>query len=171
MSAYEKIFTSKNLRDVWKKLYSDTKPTSRDTVGTDGQSINTFQADLPNRLREVHSELNQRRFTFDPLRPLLIPKDNGTDRLICIPTVKSRLVQRALVNHVATKYHAKLANEISYGFIRTRNVHDAAKKAVAMRQKDQWVFKTDITSFFDKIRREDIAQAIRKEIRESSLPP
>ena len=169
LSVYDQIFSSENLFKAWKRLYADTKPSSRDTVGSDGQSINTFQAEESSRLREIRNELRSRQFSFEPLRAVLVPKSNGRDRLICVPTVRARIVQRVLADHISVKYRAKLANEISYGFIRQRNVHHAAQKAIAMRETSHWAFKTDITSFFDQIQREDVARAIKREIRDSSL--
>lgn len=169
LSAYDQIFSNEILFKTWKKLYADAKPSSRDTVGSDGESINTFEAEESRRLRMLRNDLRSRQFSFEPLRAVLVPKSNGRDRLICVPTVKDRIVQRALADHISDKYRAKLANAISYGFIRKRNVHDAVRAAIAMRESNPWAFKTDITSFFDQIQREDVSRAIKREIRDSSL--
>lgn len=171
LSTYDQIFSSKNLRETWKKLHTDAKPSSRDTVGVDGESINTFKAEEARCLRIIRDDLRSRKFSFSPLRAVLVPKGNGRDRLICVPTVTDRIVQRVLTNYVSEKYHKILSNEISYGFIKRRNVHDAARRAIALREVSPWAFKTDITSFFDQIQREDVARAIKREVRESSLHP
>ncbi|MFM0390025.1 reverse transcriptase domain-containing protein, partial [Paraburkholderia dipogonis] len=62
-------------------------------------------------------------------------------------------------------------NKVSYGFVKERGVKKAAKDACDLRAKHQWVYKTDITSFFDKIDRERLQWALKSAVRERSLHP
>ncbi|WP_183156895.1 reverse transcriptase domain-containing protein [Burkholderia pseudomallei] len=154
---------------AWLDISKRASPRSRNTVGTDGQSIADFQLDAKSRVARLTRELRSGNFRFDPLRPHLVPKPNGKDRLICIPTVRDRIVQRALLNFLADRYDAKLANKISYGFIRNRGVKKAAADACALRASHRWVFKTDIASFFDRIDRDQLRRSLTRIIRERSL--
>ena len=70
---------------------------------------------------------------------------------------------------LADRYALKLANNISFGFIKGRSVHMAADIACASRRERSWVYKTDITAFFDSIPRADLQNAIKKLIKERSL--
>lgn len=158
-------------RKAWRTLYSRSRPYSRNTRGVDGISINDFSLDPKPHLRRLAAEIAQDIFTFSPLRAHLIPKPNGKDRLICVPTVRDRVVQRALLDFLTTKYLSRLSNPISYGFVRHRTVRDAATLACELRSSLSWVFKTDITSFFDEIDRSLLEKAIRKIIRQRSLHP
>ena len=49
-------------------------------------------------LRLLHNDLALGHYKFSNLRPVLLKKRNGKDRLICIPTVRDRVVQRAILN-------------------------------------------------------------------------
>jgi retron-type reverse transcriptase len=165
------IASYSTLDKAWRSLYSRARPYSRNTRGIDGVSINDFALDPKPQLRRLSVELSQGIFSFSPLRAHLIPKPNGKERLICVPTVQDRIVQRALLEFLTTKYFVRLANPISYGFIRHRTVKDAATVACQRRSSLPWVFKTDIASFFDQIDRSLLEKAIRRTVRERSLYP
>lgn len=168
-NAYQKALSRDSLWEAWRHLYKNAKPSSRNTVGSDEISINDFEKKAHANLRLLHSDLAAEHYRFSHLRPVLLKKRNGNDRLICIPTVRDRIVQRALLNFLAEKYSHKLKNRISYGFLPDRSVQDAAAVAVRIRKVKPWAFKTDITAFFDRIPRDELTRRIQAFIRESSL--
>lgn len=158
-----------SLYSAWKNLHSKSRPSSRNTIGVDDLSINDFARDDKANVNKLYSEIRKGDFHFSRLRPHLIAKPNGKDRLICIPTVKDRIVQRALLEYLSTKYQERIANKVSFGFVRNRDVSDAVTVACARRKKHPWVFKTDITAFFDSVDRSRLVLAIKRSIREKSL--
>lgn len=170
-SAYSIAFSATALDDAWRRIFKNASPRSRNTIGIDDVSINDFRADEKSHLNRLSRTLRYRNFQFSSLRPHLIPKGNGKDRLICVPTVRDRIVQRALLEFLSTRYADRLANKISYGFVKSRGVKKAAEDSCAMRRAHPWVFKTDITSFFDSIDRERLVRATSSFVRERSLYP
>jgi group II intron reverse transcriptase/maturase len=170
-NAYQRTFSKNALRAAWQHLYRNAKPSSRKTVGIDDISINDFESDATAHLRTLHNEIASGCYVFSDLRPVLIKKSNNKDRLICIPTVRDRIVQRAALQFLMEKYGDVLKNEISYGFLPNRSVQDAATVAIRIRRKKRWAFKTDISSFFDRIPRESLSRRIKKLVRESTLHP
>ena len=170
-NAYHQALSRAALEDAWLRLYRKTKPSSRNTTGVDDVSINDFERDAKLHLSRLNKDVRQGTFQLSALKPFLIPKQNGKDRLICVPTVRDRIVQRALLDFLAKKYGKVLANEISYGFVQHRSVKRAAEAAISLRTKFQWVFKTDITSFFDRIPRPHLTEAIRSLVKEKTLHP
>jgi RNA-directed DNA polymerase len=157
------------LTRAWSDIVLNTRPLSRNTSGVDGITVNDFAENPKYYLQSLARAAHRGSFQFDELKPVLIKKPNGNDRLICVPTVRDRVFQRALVNFLADKYHTKLANSISYGFIKDRSVKDAAAIACGARKKNSWVFKTDITSFFDTVDRGILEGVLKTVIRERSL--
>jgi retron-type reverse transcriptase len=121
-NAYEKVLSQNALLSAWSYLYSKTKPVSRNTVGVDGLSVNDFHLGHKSHISRLLREIKSNSFQFSELKPYLIPKANGKMRLICVPTVQDRLVQRALVDFLSIKYHEQLANNISFGFVKGRSV-------------------------------------------------
>jgi RNA-directed DNA polymerase len=168
-TAYDQVLSHETLNAAWKHLYKKTKLLSRNTTGVDAQSINDFHLDAKGNLVRLARDIRDHKFSFSPLKPYLVPKPSGKKRLICVPTVRDRIVQGALVGYLGEKYAAKLANNISFGFIKGRSVHMAADVACNSRHKRPWVYKTDITAFFDSIPRVDLRTAIKKLIKERSL--
>jgi RNA-directed DNA polymerase len=167
--AIRQIATYSALEAAWRYLLANARPASRNTRGVDNVSINDFAVDHKYRLRVLARDLAAGEFVFSPLRPHLIPKANGKDRLICVPTVRDRVVQRALLDLLTRKYLARISNAISYGFVRNRRVQDAAVLACQHRKLLPWVFKTDITSFFDKIQRKQLMAETARFVRLRSL--
>lgn len=166
-----KVFSLPALTQAWNDLVLNTKPLSRNTSGVDGISINDFAENPKHLLLRLSRRLASGKFNFSELKAVLIKKPNGKDRLICVPTVEDRIVQRALLDFLAEKYHSKIANDFSYGFIKDRSVKDAAEAACLLRASKPWVFKTDITAFFDTIDRAILQKALVKTVRERSLHP
>jgi retron-type reverse transcriptase len=152
-------------------VQSRARPASRNTRGADKVSINDFAFGYKAGLRFLAGELARGEFRFTALRPHLIPKANGKDRLICVPTVRDRIVQRALLDYLTKRYLPRISNAISYGFVKRRTVREAAERACEHRKALPWVFKTDITSFFDRIDRAALMAATERIVRQRSLHP
>lgn len=169
LNCLQSLSTNESLLANWNSLFGKTRAAARNTPGVDGISINDFAVDVKPRIRELAKNLRRSGFSFQQLKPHLLPKPGGKHRLICVPTVEDRIVQRTLLMHLSKRYGSKLSNRISYGFIRGRTVQDAARQACILRQEHPWVLKTDICSFFDSIDREILTGEIRRTIREKSL--
>ena len=168
-NTYQRVFTHAQLTSGWRELLGSARPASRNTVGVDGRSLNDFARDPKGEILSLATDLRRENFAFSPLNAHLIPKASGKDRLICVPTVRDRVVQRTLLRFLSSKYRDKLANKISYGFVQGRTVQNAAGIACRLRDTHQWVLKTDIRSFFDQIDRALLGRAINRLVREKSL--
>ncbi|MFT6435120.1 MAG: group II intron reverse transcriptase/maturase [Candidatus Azotimanducaceae bacterium] len=153
---------------VWSEMYKDSKRSKRDGYGLDGISINQFKADETASIK--HLSRNIRNNTYKPqnLSPYFIPKPDGKDRVICVPAVVDRLVQRAVLNFLHSNGYG-FENSISYGFVQNQSVPKAAKRAIELRSALPWVYKADITAFFDTVDRNKLLNKVRRKIRVSSL--
>jgi len=108
---------------AWRDLFKRSRPKSRNTLGIDDASINDFARDPKPRLRMISTQLKSGEFAFNRLRPHLVIKPDGKKyRLICVPTVNDRVVQRALLDFLTDKYGSRFKNSISYGFIKGRSL-------------------------------------------------
>jgi retron-type reverse transcriptase len=116
-----------------------------------------------------HSVRANGAYQFSDLRAVLVPKGDSKDRVICIPTVRDRVFQRALNDYLANGDRCGLNNKSSFGFIPGRSVEKAAARARELRRTLPWAYKTDISSFFDAIDRQLLAERIRRQVRDRSL--
>lgn len=91
--------------------------------------------------------------------------------MICIPTVKDRLVQRAIANYLHTAQKLPIYNSSSFGFLPNTGTKDALREVLKLRRSHDFVFETDITSFFDRIDRSYLRRRIECTLgRHSAVP-
>jgi len=78
-------------------------------------------------------------YTFSALRGYLVPKKDPTKfRMICVPTIKMRVVQRALLRVIESKaVRLRIANDVSFGFVKTRRHERGTVAARARRNSTQ----------------------------------
>lgn len=169
MSEINRLFQLDKLADAFRALRDKTSKPGRFVAGTDGVTIADYDRNSPSRLRGLAATLKGGKFLFSSLRPVLIRKPNGKDRLICVPTVEDRIVQNALLAWLSDDDRYHLDNGVSYGFIRGQGVRKAAVRAKELRGKHPYVYRTDITSFFDNIPRAHLKNLVRRLVRQSSL--
>ena len=174
VTARERLFAASNIRQVWKDVWRRVKHSS---PGVDGITPQQFNDDLTTRIRFIRSEIKE-GYSFSPLRGVKAPKKDPTKfRIICVPTIQDRLVQRVLLQ--ALEQRATLlgiANDVSFGFVKDtgttkRGTSGARVAAIRHRQAKPWAFKTDITAFFDRIDRPTLTEDLRRTFRLSSLHP
>ena len=94
--------------------------------GVDGQSCqdNIDGPGAATFLQELHEELRTRRYRLQPVKRVYIPKPDGRQRPLGIPTVKDRIVQMAVLLVLEPIFEADFVDS-SYGFRPGRSAHDA----------------------------------------------
>jgi RNA-directed DNA polymerase len=135
-------------------------------------TASVFAANLDNNLSVLARLLQKGQYGPSPLRAVFIPKPNSDkERIICIPTVRDRLVQRAIIAYLDQFRKFPIYNSSSFGFLRDLGTEAAIKAAVSLRQSYDWCLKTDIESFFDRIPRQYLKARVEKALGKHSLVP
>ena len=125
-----------------------TENQGKHTPGVDGVRWSTPAA----RLRAIKS-LQRRGYRPLPLRRVYIPKANGKQRPLGIPTMKDRATQ-ALYLLALAPIAETTADPNSYGFRPERSTADALQQcfnALCRGRSAQWVLEGDIKGCFDHI--------------------
>jgi len=176
ISAYQHISSVLSLKKAWNSIEKRTRGYRRDTRGIDLESINNFHRDSDNKIELISNSLRRNTpYVFSPLRAVLIDKADGKLRVICVPTIRDRIIQRSILEYLSQNDKCKLINDISYGFIKSipgspvKNVKSAVTRAKQLRKNYPWVYKTDITSFFDQIERTNLIKIIKSAVKTKSL--
>ena len=125
-----------------------TENTGKRTPGVDGETWKT-----PEQKMTAIDRLHQRGYHPQPLRRIYIPKSNGAQRPLSIPTMRDRAMQ-ALYLLALDPVAETTADPNSYGFRTARSAADAIEACfIALCRKDraEWILEGDIRSCFDKI--------------------
>jgi RNA-directed DNA polymerase len=107
----------------------------------------------PQQKMEAALSLTRKGYQTQPLRRIYIPKKDGRQRPLSIPTMKCRAMQ-ALYLLALDPIAEFRADKSSYGFRPKRSAADALEAchlALARKGSAQWIFEADIKSCFDKI--------------------
>ena len=165
-----KILSKSKLRIAWTNS-RDSSP-SAGSPGIDGVTAARFAANLDHNLTILANKLRRRQYGPSPLRAVFIPKPNSEkERMICIPTVADRLIQRAIIFYLDSNKKFPIYNSSSFGFLRDLGTGAAVDAAVAYKQSYDWCLKTDIEFFFDKIPRQYLKARVAKVLGRHSLVP
>lgn len=142
----EQIADPLNLSKAYQKVLSNGG-----SVGVDGMTVKELQNWLGANLYQLQHQLLQGIYEPHPIRGVQIPKPNGGQRQLGIPTVIDRLVQQALHQVLSVGYE-RIFSASSYGFRPARNAHQALKQAgVYVAAGKVYVIDLDLEKFFDEV--------------------
>jgi RNA-directed DNA polymerase len=164
-----KILSKENLVEAWNSSRdSTTKPGA---AGIDNETAKRFASNADANIDKIKKRLHDGTFGFSPLRPFFALKHGSNERVICIPTVRDRIVQRAIVNYFAVSKNLPVYNDSSFGFIKGQGTKKAIERAVELRSVFEWCVKADIESFFDQIPRPFLKERVAAVLQNHSLVP
>lgn len=140
------------------------------TPGVDGMTRHLLKPQLDRVIQELRQELLSGSFQPGPARRIYIPKANGKQRPLGIPTLRDRIVQRAILMAMEPIWESDF-HQRSYGFRPSRSVHHAVR-ALRMQLTDgggnatagRWVIEGDLSSYFDTVHHRLLLKAVRKRI-------
>jgi group II intron reverse transcriptase/maturase len=121
-------------------------------VGVDGQTAAAYAANLEANLRDLLERLKSGRYRAPPVRRQYIPKADGSQRPLGIPTFEDKLAQRAIVMLLEPIYEQDF-RECSFGFRPGRSAHQALQclRRQVMDRSGYWVLDVDLRKYFDSI--------------------
>lgn len=128
------------------------------TAGVDKLVVKTPQG----RTRLVEEVSQYQPWKAKPARRVYIPKANGKQRPLGIPTVLDRCMQAIVKNALGPEWEARFES-CSYGFRPGRSCHDAIERIYWLSiptTRKKWVVDADIKGAFDNIRHATLMEAI-----------
>ena len=119
----ERAFARENMLRAWKRVRAN-----KGAAGIDGLDIAQTAEHLRWAWPDIRQQLLASRYYPQPVRRVAIPKPDGSERELGIPTVTDRLIQQALLQ-VLQPLIDPTFSEHSYGFRPGRRAHDAVLAA------------------------------------------
>jgi RNA-directed DNA polymerase len=120
--------------------------------GIDGVTAADYDANLEANLLGLLDRIKSGRYRAPPVRRAYIPKAEGTQRMLGIPTFEDKVAQRAVTMVLEEIYEQDFLS-CSYGFRPGRSAHQALRtlQNVLWAKRLYWVLDIDIRKYFDSI--------------------
>ncbi len=145
----EQVAEPANLNEAWRRVRSNGG-----AAGIDGVTVEQYPRLLAGRTETLRRTLLEGSYQPSALRRVTIPKPNGGERQLGIPTVQDRLVQQAILQVLQPILDPRFSAH-SYGFRPNRSAHQAIAAAQAYIQEGyEWVVDIDLEAFFDRVHRD-----------------
>ncbi|MEH2195490.1 MAG: CRISPR-associated endonuclease Cas1 [Nostoc sp.] len=140
------MFTKEHLNFAWLQVRAGSK-----SAGVDGISVDLFESMAAEQLQNITYQLNHETYTASPAKGFYIPKKNGSKRLIGIPIVRDRIIQRLLLDELYFPLEDTFL-DCSYAYRPGHSIHQAVQHLYGYYKcQPKWIIKADIADFFDNL--------------------
>jgi RNA-directed DNA polymerase len=130
-------------------------------AGVDRQSIEDFEKDLKDNLYKIWNRMSSGSYFPPPVKAVAIPKKNGGQRILGVPTVADRVAQMVVKMTFEPAVESIFLPD-SYGYRPGKSALDAVGVTRERCWRYNWVLEFDIKGLFDNIDHELLLRAVRK---------
>lgn len=156
--------TRENLQRAWKRVKAN-----KGAAGVDGLDIVQTTAHLRTAWPMIRDQLLSGRYRPMPVRRVTIPKPDGGERELGIPTVTDRLIQQALLQVLQPILDPSFS-DYSYGFRPGRRAQDAVLAAQSYVQSGRRVVvDVDLERFFDRVNHDILIDRLQRRIGDAGV--
>ncbi len=140
------MFTIEHLLGAWAQVRVGSR-----NAGVDGITLDLFAASVNSELDLILHHLLQESYHASPAKGFYLAKSSGGKRLIGIPTVRDRIVQRLLLEELYFPLEDTFL-DCSYAYRPGRNIQQAVQHLYSYyKLQPKWIIKADIAEFFDNL--------------------
>ncbi|MEO8316524.1 MAG: group II intron reverse transcriptase/maturase [Pseudomonadota bacterium] len=158
------VLARENMQRAWKRVKAN-----KGAAGVDGMDIAQTGRHLVTALPNIKDQLMEGTYRPSPVRRVGIPKPDGSERELGIPTVIDRLIQQALLQ-VLQPLIDPTFSEHSHGFRPGRRARDAVLAAQQHVQDGfRVVVDVDLSKFFDRVNHDILIDRLRKRVNDAGV--
>ena len=163
MELIEWILADENMRAAIKAVRRN-----KGAAGVDKMPVEELDAYFAEHMDEIKAQIRGKQYQPQPVRRVYIPKANGKQRPLGIPTVVDRVIQQAMAQVLSLGYE-RYFSEFSYGFRPNRDCHKAVEKALGyLNEGYEWVIDLDIEKYFDTVNHDKLVSILRERINDAA---
>jgi len=160
----ERVLTRPNLMRALKRVRKN-----KGSPGIDGMTVDELADWLRENWPRVREELLAGTYQPAPVRRATIPKPDGGERQLGIPSVLDRLIQQALLQVLQPRFDPTFS-EHSHGFRPGRSAHGAIREARQHVQNGKrWVVDVDLEKFFDRVNHDVLMGRLARRIEDRRI--
>jgi RNA-directed DNA polymerase len=130
-------------------------------AGVDAESIEEFESNLKDNLYRIWNRMSSGTYFPPPVRSVAIPKKDGGERHLGIPTVSDRIAQTVVKMYLEPVVEPQFHPD-SYGYRPRKSAVDALAAARQRCWRYDWVIDLDIRGFFDNLDHALLLRAVGK---------
>ena len=162
---YDKIYRS----DILAHAYAQAKA-NKGASGVDGVGFEMIEAQgVEKWLAGLAEELRERAYRPQPVRRVMIPKSDGGERPLGIPTIRDRVVQTAAKLVLEPIFEADFDPE-AYGYRPQRSAVDAVERVHGhLRRGYTDVVDADLSKYFDTIPHDELLVCVARRISDGQV--
>ena len=163
MKLIEKILSKENLQIAIKKVKQN-----KGAPGIDKMTVHEVEDWFNQYQEDVISKIMNKQYRPMPVKRVYIPKPNGKERPLGIPTVVDRVIQQAMLQ-VLTEIYEPIFSDHSFGFRPRRSAHMALEEVLRyLNEGYEWIVDLDIEKFFDTVNHDKLISILRENVNDST---
>ena len=162
MELIEKILSEENLQKAIRKVKKN-----KGAPGVDKMTVQEVEEWFNQYKEDLISKILNKQYKPMPVKRVYIPKPNGKQRPLGIPTVVDRVIQQAMLQ-VLSEIYEPVFSEHSYGFRPNRSAHMAMEEVLGyLNDGYEWIVDLDIEKFFDTVNHDKLISILRERVNDS----
>jgi len=164
-SLYDKVYRQDMLYDAYRRCLINGG-----AAGMDGQTFEDIEAYGARRwLDELAEELRTKGYRASPVKRVWIPKPDGKQRPLGIPTIRDRVVQMALVLVLEPIFEADLQPE-QYAYRPGKSAHEAIRHVHSLLNTGHTqVVDADLSGYFDSIPHGELMKSVARRVSDKQV--
>lgn len=134
---------------------------NKGSAGIDEESLEEFESKLKSNLYKIWNRMSSGSYLPPPVKAVAIPKKQGGERILGIPTVSDRVAQMVVKMVLEPEIEPHFLKD-SYGYRPGKSAIDAISVTRERCWEYLWVIEFDIKGLFDNIPHDLLMKAVRK---------
>jgi RNA-directed DNA polymerase len=161
---WERIFSRENLFKALARVESN-----KGAPGVDGMTTDELADHLREHWPSIRARLDTGVYQPSPVKRTMIPKPEGGERALGIPTVLDRFIQQAMLQVLSEVFEPTFSDH-SYGFRPHRSAQQAVQVARSYIEEGYtWVVDLDLAKFFDTVNHDRLMARIKQTVTDKGV--
>jgi group II intron reverse transcriptase/maturase len=157
---YDKLYRNDILRHAYRCCRA-----KKGAAGVDGMRFEDIEvAGVDSWLGELTQSLKDRTYRTQAVRRVYIPKPDGKQRPLGVPTIRDRVVQTAVVLILGPIFEADLPSE-QHAYRANRDAHSAIKQVHGLLYEGHTeIVDADLSGYFDTIPHAELMRSVTRRV-------